>query len=164
LQIINFLREENEQGKFNILVIDEAQSLSIPMIDELRSFYDEASNFTLILSGLPPLLSKTMNLSVNLPMKQRINLSIETESFTPAQTIEYIKHQLSVVKANTPIFDDKCYPVIHSLTSGIPRKINQLCYKALFQGYIDKKTIVTEDYIKSLYEESPHIFDKPMPV
>lgn len=79
LQIINFLSEENEQGKFNIIIVDEAHTLSIPMIDELRSFYDEGGNFSLILSGLPPLLSKTMSLTVNQPMKQRINLSIEME-------------------------------------------------------------------------------------
>lgn len=160
LQIINFLSEENEQGKFNILIIDEAHGLSIPMIDELRSFYDEGANFSLILSGLPPLLSRTMSLSVNQPMKQRINLSIELEPMTPAQVEEYINHQLGATRAKTPIFDNKCFPLIYSITSGIPRRINQLCYRSLIQGYIDKKTIITDDYIKSLYEKSPHIFDK----
>lgn len=80
LQLINFFSEENEQGKFNCVIIDEAQSLSIPMIDELRSFYDEGANFSLILAGLPPLLSRTLSLSINEPMKQRINFSIELDA------------------------------------------------------------------------------------
>jgi type II secretory pathway predicted ATPase ExeA len=159
LQIVNFLSEENEQGKFNVLIIDEAHTLSIPMIDELRSFYDEGGNFSLILAGLPLLLIRTMNLSVNQPMKQRINLSIELEPMTPAHTMDYIKHQLDISKARNPVFDDKCYPTIHSITSGIPRRINQLCYRALLYAYVDKKPLVTEEIIKSMVEKSPHIFD-----
>jgi type II secretory pathway predicted ATPase ExeA len=160
LQIINFFSEENEQGKFNCVIIDEAHTLSIPMIDELRSFYDEGANFSLILSGLPPLLSRTMSLSVNQPMKQRINLTIELEPMTLAQSMDYVKHQLDVSRARNPAFDDSCYPVIHSITSGIPRRINQLCYRALIQSYIDSRTIITGDYIKALADKSPNIFDK----
>ena len=160
LQLINFFSEENEQGKFNCIIIDEAHTLSIPMIDELRSFYDEGANFSMILAGLPPLLSRTMNLSVNQPMKQRINLVIELEPMSLAQSMEYIKHQLDLARAKNPIFDDKSYPAIHSITFGIPRRINQLCYRTIIQAWLDKKSIITAEDIKLLAEKSPHIFDK----
>jgi type II secretory pathway predicted ATPase ExeA len=160
LQIINFFSEENEQGKFNCVMIDEAHTLSIPMIDELRSFYDEASNFSMVLAGLPLLLSRTMSLSINQPMKQRINLSIELEPLTPALSMNYIKHQLEMSRARNPIFDDSCFPVIHSITSGIPRRINQLCYCTMLQSYIDKKSIIVGEYVKTLADKSPHLFDK----
>ena len=160
MQIINFFGEENEQGKFNCIVIDEAHTLSIPMIDELRSFYDEGANFSMILAGLPPLLSRTMNLAVNQPMKQRINLSIELEPMSPIQSMDYIKHQLDIARPRNQIFDDKCYPVIHSITSGIPRRINQVCYRALLQAFMEKKLIISADDIESLVEKLPHIFDK----
>ncbi|MDD4680921.1 MAG: AAA family ATPase [Clostridia bacterium] len=160
MQIINFFSEENEQGKFNCIVIDEAHTLSIPMIDELRSFYDEGANFSMILAGLPPLLSRTMNLAVNQPMKQRINLSIELEPMSPIQSMDYIKHQLDIARPRNPIFDDKCYPVIHSITSGVPRRINQVCYRALLQAFMEKKLIISADDIESLVEKLPHIFDK----
>jgi type II secretory pathway predicted ATPase ExeA len=160
LQLINFFSEENEQGKFNCIIIDEAHTLSIPMIDELRSFYDEGANFSMILAGLPPLLSRTMSLSVNQPMKQRINLVIELEPMSLAQSMEYIKHQLDLARAKNSIFDDKSYPAIHSITFGIPRRINQLCYRAIIQAWLDKKSIITAEDIKLLAEKSPHIFDK----
>ena len=163
LQIISFFNEENEQGKFNCVIIDEAHTLSIPMIDELRSFYDEGANFSLVLVGLPPLLSKTMNLSVNQPMKQRINLWVEPVPMTPAESMEYILYQLDIAKARNPIFDDKCYPVIHQLSSGLPRRMNQLCYRVLIQAYIDKKSIITADDITVLCNKAPHVFDKAIP-
>jgi type II secretory pathway predicted ATPase ExeA len=159
LQLINFFSEENEQGKFNCIIIDEAHTLSIPMIDELRSFYDEGANFSLILAGLPHLLSRTMNLSINEPMKQRINFSIELNAMTPIETMNYVKHQLSFSKARKPIFDDKCYPVIQNITSGIPRRINQLCYRLLIHGYSAKKILITEAEIDAVITESPYIFD-----
>ena len=159
LQLINFFSEENEQGKFNCVMIDEAHTLSIPMIDELRSFYDEGANFSLVLSGLPPLLSRTLSLSVNEPMKQRINFSIELDAMTPLETMNYIKHQLALSKAQKPIFDDKCYPAIQNTTSGIPRRINQLCYRLLIHGYTAKKILVTEAEIAEVTAASPFIFD-----
>lgn len=145
LQLIRFFSEENEQGKFNCIIIDEAHTLSIPMIDELRSFYDEGANFSLIMAGLPPLISRTFSLSVNEPMKQRINFTIELEPMSPAETMDYIKHQLESVRSQNPIFDDKCYPSIQNISSGIPRRINQLCYRLLLHGYSNKKILLTEN-------------------
>ena len=159
LQLINFFSEENEQGKFNCVIIDESQTLSIPMIDELRSFYDEGANFSLILAGLPPLLSRTLSLSVNEPMKQRNNFSNELDAMTPMETMNYIKHQMTLSKAQNPVFDDKCYPVIHNITSGIPRRINQLCYRLLVHGYTAKKVVITEAEIAEVTAASPFIFD-----
>ena len=160
MQIINFFSEENEQGKFNCIVIDEAHTLSIPMIDEPRTFDDEGANFSMILAGVPPLLSRAMNLAVSQPMKQRINLSIELEPMSPIQSMDYIKHQLDIARPRNQIFDDKCYPVIHSITSGIPRRINQVCYRALLQAFMEKKLIISADDIESMVEKLPHIFDK----
>lgn len=158
LQIIDFLREENEQGKFNCIIIDEGHNLSIPMIDELRSFYDEGANFSLILAGLPPLLTRTMSLSVNQPMKQRINISIELEPMSLNSTKEYILHQLSVAQASNAIFDEKSYPVIYSCSAGLPRRINQLCYRVLFDAYFDKVNVITDENVKNTIEKYPNIF------
>lgn len=86
LQIIDFFHEENAQGKFNCVVIDEAHSLSIELIDELRSFYDEGANFSLVLAGLPQLLNRSLNLSMTIPMKQRISLFLECSGLSLSET------------------------------------------------------------------------------
>lgn len=159
LQLHNFFNEENEQGKFNCVILDESHSLSIPMVDELRSFYDEGANFSLILAGLPPLLSRTMNLSVNQPMKQRINLVVELSPLTLSESKNYIRHQLELSRVKNEVFDEKCYPFIHSVSSGTPRKINQLCYQMLVDSYFAKKIIITEDDIRDWVKRTPHLFE-----
>ena len=150
-QIINFFNEENSQGKFNCVIIDEAHTLSIPMFDELRSFYDEGANFSIVLSGLPS-ISKLLNLSSNISLKQRISLFLECQGLSLSETRDYILDELSKARAGATIFDEKCYPLFYTLTGGSIRKINQLCYSSMLEAYKDKKFIVTEDLIKTAHE------------
>lgn len=152
LQLINHFNEENALGKFNCIIIDEAHTLSIPMFDEIRSFYDEGGNFSLILSGMPSLRNQ-LNLSVNLPLKQRISLFLDCSGLSLSQTKEYINYQLDIAKCKNPIIDEKCFPFIHSMTSGIPRKINQICYAAMFEAFKLKKSIISEEIIKIVEEK-----------
>lgn len=151
-QIIAYFNEENSQGKFNCIIIDEAHTLSIPMFDEIRSFYDEGGNFSLILAGLPVLLNQ-LNLSVNLPLKQRLSLFLDCSGLSLAQSKEYINHQLDIAKCKSSIIDEKCFPLIHSITSGVPRKINQFCYAAMFEAYKLKTSIICEEIFKIVEEK-----------
>jgi type II secretory pathway predicted ATPase ExeA len=146
-QIFNFFNEENCMGKFNCVIIDEAHTLSIPMFDEIRSFYDEGGNFSLVLIGLPS-LNNLLNLSVNVPLKQRVFLFTECSGLSLAETKEYINHQLDISKCRSPIIDEKCFPLIHSMTSGVPRKINQFCYTAMLEAFKLKTSIITDDIFK----------------
>ncbi|KXS48011.1 MAG: proteinral secretion pathway protein A [Halanaerobium sp.] len=153
LQIIDFFHEENAQGKFNCVVIDEAHSLSIELIDELRSFYDEGANFSLVLAGLPQLLNRSLNLSMTIPMKQRISLFLECSGLSLSETKDYISYQLDDAASQNDIIDEKCFPLLHSMTSGIPRKINQACYGALLECFKTKKSIITEDVFKKVNDK-----------
>jgi type II secretory pathway predicted ATPase ExeA len=150
LQIINFFNEENAQGKFNCVIIDEAHSLSIDLIDELRSFYDEAANFSLIMAGLPALINRKLNLTLTIPMKQRISLFIECSGLSLQELKDYVQHQFEQAKAKNPVIDEKCFPLLHSETSGIPRRVNQACYGALLEAYRDKKTVLNENILKKV--------------
>lgn len=153
LQIIDFFHEENAQGKFNCVIIDEAHSLSIELIDELRSFYDEGANFSLILAGLPQLLNRNLNLSMTIPMKQRVSLFLECSGLSLSDTKDYVNYQLDDAGAQNDIIDEKCYPILHSMTSGIPRKINQACYGVLLECFKAKKSIIDEDVFKKINEK-----------
>ncbi|OPJ54549.1 ExeA family protein [Clostridium oryzae] len=151
LQLINFFDEENAQGKFNTVIIDEAHTLSISLFDELRSFYDEGLNFSLVFSGLPPLKNQ-LNLAVNQPLKQRIFVFLDCCALSLSETKEYILSQLNVVGAKVPVFDEQCFPFLHSVTSGVPRRINQLCYGGLLAALKRRETIVSEYILRNVHE------------
>jgi type II secretory pathway predicted ATPase ExeA len=155
-QILNFFAEENSMGKFNSVIIDEAHTLTIPMFDEIRSFYDEGGNFSLVLVGLPS-INKQLNLSVNLPLKQRISLFIECSGLSLVETKEYIMQQFNIARIKDNIIDEKCFPMIHSLTSGAPRRINQLCYASLLESYKEKQSIISEEIIKKVQAKLAYV-------
>lgn len=152
LQLIDFLNEENAQGKFNTIIIDEAHTLSIPIFDEIRSFYDEGSNFSLVLSGLPSLKNQ-LNIGVNQPLKQRIFVFLDCAGLSLNETKEYIINQLTLAGGRVPVMDEKCFPFIHSVTSGAQRRINQLCYGGLLAALKAKESIVSEDTLKKVHEK-----------
>lgn len=149
LQLIEFFNEENAQGKFNTVIIDEAHTLSIPVFDELRSFYDEGNNFSLVLAGLPSLKNQ-LSIGVNQPLRQRIFLFLDCCGLSLMETKEYIANQLELAGARTPIFDEKCFPFIHSVTSGVPRRINQLCYGGLLTALKNKESIISEETLRNV--------------
>jgi len=151
LQIIDFFNEQNAQGKFNCVIADEAHNFSVDMIDELRSFYDEGGNFSLILAGLPALINRKLNLTVTIPMQQRVTLFLECSGLSLNELKNYVNHHFKQVQAENSIIDEKCFPLLHSETSGIPRKINQACYGALLKGYQQKESIINENILKKVF-------------
>lgn len=146
-QLMDFFANENRQGKFNCLIIDECQSFSIPMLEEIRCFYEDSSNFSLILSGLPSLFTEKLNLSVSSPIKRRVGIFVSMTNLSLDETKKYILHTLNSVNSRDPIFDEKSFPTIHSFTKGNPGKINQLCYLALIHAFKNKSSIITDEVV-----------------
>ena len=149
MQLMEFFEDENRQGRLNCIILDEVHSLSIPMLAEIRSFYEEAGNFSLILVGLPNFFTEKLDLTVNLPLKRRISIVIHLESITLSETRDYVQHHLDAVKAKNQIFDEKCFPALHSMANGLPGRIDQLCAAAIFQTFRNKTAIVDEDTLRT---------------
>lgn len=148
-QLIEFLNSENRQGKYNCIIVDEAHTLSIPILDELRCFYEESANFSLVFCGLSELLDFTLNLSVSFPLKRRINIFIKTGELSLLETKNYILHHLKDVNCKSNVFDEKCFPIIFSITKGIHGRIDQLCYTSMLLAFNDGLAVVTDNTISN---------------
>lgn len=147
--LIEFLENENRQGRFNVIILDDVHTFSMPMLSEVLSFYEESNNFSLVLVGLTDLFNHKLNLSVNIPIKRRISIMISTEALTLRQTKDYIQHHLNAAKNKNQVFDEKCFPLIHSVTNGLPGQINQLCITSIFEAFKNKVTIIDEEIIRT---------------
>lgn len=146
--LIFYAVNELEPSQFRVASIE----LSNPIFDELRSFYDEGHNFSLVLSGLPSLKNQ-LNIGVNQPLKQRIFVFLDCTGLSLNETKEYVTNQLTLAGARVPIFDEKCFPFIHSVTSGAERRINQLCYGGLITALKTRESIISEDTLKKIHEK-----------
>jgi putative secretion ATPase (PEP-CTERM system associated) len=137
-------------NKRALLVVDEAQNLTPQAIEELRML----SNFQLenkallqsFLIGQPEL--RTMMQGPHMQqLRQRIIASYHLGPLDKDETQAYVEHRLKHVGwSGDPSFEPGCFEQIHTVTGGVPRRINTLCNRLLLAGYIaERHTLGTPD-------------------
>lgn len=144
-------------GRRSLLVIDEAQNLTVPAIEELRML----SNF--VVNHSPPLQSFLLGQPqfrgiMALPeleqLRQRVLASFHLGPLTEADTRAYIEHRLSLVGWQAdPRFTDGSFWAIYRETGGVPRKINALCSRLMLFGFLEETHLVDEQTVVQVAEE-----------
>jgi general secretion pathway protein A len=150
----NYLIHEYVNNRRVVLVVDEAQNLSIDMLEELRVIsnvnVDRYSLLQIILVGQTRLREK-----LRLPALQQFAQRIETEfHLRPLAALEvetYIGHRLKAagrVEGN-PFAPDAC-ATIHRISRGVPRLINLVCDAALMYGFAGAKPQINRALVEEL--------------
>ncbi len=150
--INRYLLASHAQGKNNVLVIDEAQNLSADVLEQLRLLTNletsERKLLQIILIGQPEL--RTMLARPELEqLAQRVIARYHLGSLSESETGSYIAHRLAVAGAGaaTP-FPRALISQIHRLTTGVPRRINLLCDRALLGAYVENTSEVTRAILR----------------
>lgn len=123
----------------NVLIIDEAQNLSVDVLEQLRLLTNletsERKLLQIVLIGQPEL--RTMLAQPNLKqLAQRVIARYHLGALTEAETAQYVQHRLEVAGLSQAIpFDARMMRRIHRLAGGVPRRINLLCDRALLGAY-----------------------------
>ena len=142
-QLFNdFLIAEYSQNKRTVLIIDEAQNLSVEMLEELRLLSNINSEkhlvLQLILVGQPELL-EIMQCHELRQMAQRVSVDFKLKELGYKETKAYIRHRFSVAGAEDEIIDKYAAAVVYYHSGGVPRLINTLCDFALVYGYAEEQ-------------------------
>ena len=139
--------EENERGKRVVVVVDEAHLLAADQLEELRLLtnaeMDSHSAFACLLVGQPT-LRRRIKLGTFAALDQRIALRFAMPAMTPTETTSYIAHHLNLAGRADTLFSDDATALIHQVSRGLPRAINNLALQALVAAYAAKKAIVAE--------------------
>ena len=140
-----FLIQESNQHRRVILIIDEAQSLGTDLLEELRLLSNLNDGNTLklqiILSGQPDLHSLLQRIDMT-QFAQRIVVDYHLEPLSEAETGQCIRHRLQIAGGHPSLFTDKACAVVHRLTRGNPRLINQVCDMALTYGFAEQAKVI----------------------
>jgi general secretion pathway protein A len=141
-----FLLASHAAGRHSVLIIDEAQSLSAEVLEQLRLLTNletaERKLLQIVLIGQPEL--RTMLARPDLEqLAQRVIARYHLPALSEAGTAQYVGHRLAVAGMGTETpFDARALRRIHQLCGGVPRRINLLCDRALLGGYAGgRKTI-----------------------
>jgi general secretion pathway protein A len=141
-----FLLLAHANGQHNVLIIDEAQSLSIEVLEQLRLLTNLETNerklLQVILIGQPELRA-ILEKSELRQLAQRVIARYHLDSLSAGETERYVLHRLAVagITAATPL-PRTLMKTIHRLTQGVPRRINLLCDRALLGAYAEEKQTV----------------------
>ena len=139
-----FLLKTHAVGQNNVLIIDEAQMLSVDVLEQLRLLTNLETNerklLQIVLIGQPEL--RTMLERPDLEqLAQRVIARFHLKALSSKETEHYIRHRLSVAGMTRAIpFDRKALQRIHEIARGVPRRINLLCDRAMLGAYAHGKT------------------------
>ncbi len=141
-----FLREEHAQRRRVLLVVDEAQNLDPPMLEELRLLSNlsdgKRQTLQIILSGQPGLRTLLQGPTLT-QFAQRIAVDYNLEPLAEEDAYAYIRHRINVAGGSRPLFTQQASTVVFRLTGGIPRLMNQVCDTALAYGFAEQSKWVT---------------------
>jgi len=159
MKLNQWLLERFRAGETAVLIIDEAQNLTFPVLEEIRMLTNlETSTeklLQIVLSGQPELEEK-LNLPQLRQLRQRIMLRCKTSPLTKEQTHAYILERLKIAGAvanGQPIFSPVAIETIHLYSLGIPRVVNLLCEHALINAYVEQQRPIQAKIIEDVARE-----------
>ena len=145
-----FLIQESKQHRRVILIIDEAQSLGAELLEELRLLSNLNDGKTLklqiILSGQPDLHTLLQRIDMT-QFAQRIVVDYHLEPLSEVETGHCIRHRLKIAGGHPSLFTNKACALVHRLTRGNPRLINQVCEVALTYGFAEQARVITSKLV-----------------
>ncbi len=129
----------NETGGVLALVVDEAQSLSHELLEEIRlltNIYGASDrSLTVVLVGQPELAARMAEPSLR-QLKQRITLRCDLRAFELKETAAYITSRVRIGGGSAEaMFTRDAIVAIHEHSGGIPRIISVICENALTNGF-----------------------------
>jgi general secretion pathway protein A len=148
--LAQFLVEERKAGRLALLIIDEAQNLSVPALEEVRmlsNFETEKSKLIQIVLVGQPNLRDLLGRHDLEQLRQRVTVSYHIEPLTADETHAYVNHRLRHASVAAPplTFSRPVTDVIHAHSRGVARTINVIADAVLLYGYgADKRVIDLE--------------------
>jgi len=152
-----FLMECYARRERVVLIVDEAQTLSPALLEEVRLLTNletpKAKLLQVILLGQPE-LDNTLARSEFRQLKQRISLRFNLKPLNRQETGEYIIRRLKAAGArNTDLFDEDAVKEIYKYSKGIPRLINVICDNALMTGFVYEKHRIGRDIVREVIKD-----------
>src|SRR5919112_6225609 len=152
-----YLVDQRLAGRLILLVIDEAQNLSLAALEELRMLSnletEKSKLLEIVLVGQPDLRDKLLAPALE-QLRQRITVSYHLAPLDPAETANYINHRLRRAAVGAALeFPRDVTDAVHARSRGVPRIINVICDAALVFGYAEERRQIDLELIEEVLEE-----------
>jgi len=140
-----YFKSVAEHSHKPVVVIDDAQDMkesALLAVKNLVNFdADSKSRITFVLCGQPE-IKQTLRYSRLASVHQRIRHWMEFAGLSLKDTCDYIDHAVALAGRPTAVFSDNAKAEIHKRSLGIPRRINRVCLRTLFEGAAQGRSII----------------------
>ncbi|MFH1757658.1 MAG: AAA family ATPase [Pseudomonadota bacterium] len=153
IDVLNqFLIQQLSQGENVALIIDEAQNLSIPVLEQIRMLSnletEKEKMIQIVLIGQRELEQKLQSSSLK-QLNQRVAIRHRLLPLTLNETESYIQLRLMVAGAQGNItFSKAALQEIYQFSQGIPRLVNLLCDRTLLAGFVEQTYHIHKGIVK----------------
>lgn len=157
LELEALLQQRRALGHATVLVIDEAQSLSHELLEEVRLLAnietDDAKLMTLVIAGQPELAERLEDRRLR-QLQQRIALRCELPALRLDETMGYVVGRIRAAGGEAArTFTREAVTLIHERAAGIPRAVNVLADNALLAGFARGERPVTRAVVSEVAQE-----------
>ncbi len=155
-RFVGYVKQQYAGGRRTVLVIDEAQNLGLPALEELRVLSNINAGKELLLQTVligQPELRETLRLQGLRQLAQRIVIDHHLEALQPAETLGYVRHRLGVAGGSPELFTSGALNLVHESTGGVPRLVNIVCDTALVYGFSDQRPSIDADIIEQVIQD-----------
>ena len=155
----DYLLAAHARGRNTVLIIDEAQNLSVDVLEQLRLLTNLETNekklLQIVLIGQPELgdLLKRPELR---QLSQRIIARYHLPPLSKTEVAAYVRHRLEVAGSTRELFPPSLMGKLHRVTGGIPRLINLVCDRALLGTYSQGRSSVNRATLTQAAQEVLH--------
>jgi general secretion pathway protein A len=165
MRLNQWLIERHREGKNAVLIVDEAQGLPSPVLEEIRLLLNletpHEKLLQIVLSGQPELEMKLSRPEFR-QIRQRITLRCKTMPLSFQEGSGYIQDRLRIAGASSAtVFVPEAIEAVYLFSRGIPRVMNLLCEQALIKAYLAQIRPVPAHIVKEV--ASQYQFDDVNP-
>jgi general secretion pathway protein A len=156
-ELEELLRARAAVGERTVLIVDEAQSLPLDLLEEIRLLANIETNelklLTVIIAGQPELAQRLNDRSLR-QFKQRVALRCELRPLTSQETAAYIVGRIRAAQGvAAEVFTRQAVALMHERSGGIPRTISVIADNALLGGYAVGQRPVGVDLVAEICKD-----------
>jgi general secretion pathway protein A len=144
--LAQFLIDQRMAGRLVLIVVDEAQNLSLATLEEIRMLSnletEKSKLLQIVLVGQPE-LRESLASDQLAQLRQRITVSYHLRPLDADETTEYINHRLRRAALGAPLqFPPQVTNLVFERSGGVPRLINVICDALLVFGYAAEQLVI----------------------
>jgi general secretion pathway protein A len=145
------LLDTHAKGRRTVVIIDEAQNLSMEVLEELRLLTNIETTreklLQVILIGQPELVEIMQRPELR-QLGQRVTARYHLRPFAFAETKAYVSHRLEIAGQRESMLTRAAVWMVHRRSGGVPRLINNICDRALLGAFAKGKRRVTAGIVR----------------